>query len=314
MMRELLVMFLFTATPVSAQTAFFDTDVSIRMTPAYPSPGETVTLTVPGADRPIVWEVNGAVVASGTPQLVVQAGELGSETEIDATVYGSDSLGHAQAFIRPAAASVVWSSDAYTPPFFRGKSLPGTGSTISLEALAAIADASGVVPAQRLVYTWKRNGAILQDLSGLGRSRIRIAAPALFASDDIVVDIATADDAYRARAMTRIASVDTHLALYRDTPLFGIFFNDATPARYTTSDADVTFFAAPYYAARTGADSGLSYDWSINGSAAHTDAQAPSRIELSSQLPVSAALSLALSSSWNYFENASASWSISLLH
>lgn len=288
-------------------------EVALTMDPQMPHPGDTVSLTVQGLIRPdtrVNWSIDGKPVFQSTgPILTMTAGPLGTETEIDAVLQTDTGPQVASATIRPTELDLLWSSDSYVPPFFGGRALPSAGSSIRAEAVPRFKKGSTVISSSDLVYSWKRNDATLSTASGRGRSHAVFPAPVLFGSDVIAVDVASLDGTLHAHAETQIRSVDTHLSVYQDHPLFGVLFNAALDAQFSSPDKELSLIAVPYYATQ-----GVLYHWGVNGAEAAPSPKTPARFTLHATEPSSADISLSLSSEWNPFEAASRVWHIDLLH
>lgn len=271
--------------------AFLSSPMLIVTTnPAYPAPGQTVEVTVqsPIADLQnsvIRWSIGGTPLAEalGATSITTTAGALGSEKKLRVTADTGGGIVSADASIIPTEVDLLYDANSYVPPFYEGRALPSPSSQVRLHAVARLVRPGGAVIAPSdLVYTWKRNGATLANLSGKGRATAVVPAPALFGADTISVDIATADRSLAGGASVRIPSIEPVLVFYEDSPLFGLRFRNALRAE-GEGGGELTIAAVPYFALAAGPnDPRLEYAWRVNGRVITPDAARPDEITLSS--------------------------------
>ncbi|MDO8561985.1 MAG: hypothetical protein Q7S05_04140 [bacterium] len=247
--------------------------IFISMSPAHPGPEESVHITLESAlidlsDSDIVWYVNDKVYARGVglKETNVLAGPLGSQTNISAMAQARDgATASGEAAIVPAEVDLLWESDSYVPPFFKGRALPSPGTTLRMHAIARFKSGSEA-PESDTMYTWKRNGSVVKSFSGRGRSSALFPSPSLFGTDIIEVIVSNLDGSREGAARAQISSVEPILALYQDHPLFGVMYWKALSDTTPVSDTETTFAAVPYFAqADSPDDARLMYSWSVNG-------------------------------------------------
>jgi len=312
------------ALPAYAQFGLpgLENSISIGMSPAHPGPGDTVTLTAESSvfDLPqssIVWNVNGKVVAQGVGATSVSTtvGGLGSLTSVTVDASAADGTSaEASAQIVPTEVDLLYDSDSYAPPFYRGKSLPSAGSNLYLQALPHFVSPNGSSPAaSSLTYTWKKNGQVMGTVSGRGKSAIVIPAPVLYETDIMSVDVASSDGSLSGETSITVAAADPTVMLYEDHPLFGVLYGNALSASTFLPDSEMTFAAIPYFASvRTPSDPLLQYAWRVNGSSIATDPAKPNELTLqASPSNDTALIQLALTHATNFFLDASGSWNVS---
>lgn len=271
---------LFAASPAQAQFGNQETGrLSLSMSPEHPVPNESVHVSLESAlidltESDIVWYVNDKVYAQGPglKETDILSGPLGSQTNISATARARDGATAAgDAVIAPAEVDLLWESDSYIPPLYRGRALPSPGTALRMHAIVRFKSGSRA-PESDVLYTWKRNGSVVKSASGRGKSSALFPSPALFATDIIEVNASTLDGSREGAARVQISSTEPVLTMYQDHPLFGIMYNNALSDITSLSDTETTFAAVPYFAeAESPDDARLMYSWSVNGRSIEAD-------------------------------------------
>jgi len=144
---------IFAALPAYAQFDTSEGALSISPNPQYPLPNSTVQLTAESplldlANSDIEWTVNGAAAGSGQ-SIKLTVGAPGSATNVSVSVSGQSGDDSAQLTLIPTSIDLLWEADSYTPPFYRGRAVPTSGSTIRLFAVPHFVASDGTVIAVR---------------------------------------------------------------------------------------------------------------------------------------------------------------------
>lgn len=298
------------------------TAVTLTINPQNPNPGDTVHVTLAGGELvdlsngTITWSVNGKSVpsAAGSTNLDVKAGTLGTESAIHVLIREPNGAEYsASASIVPTHIDLLVDSDAYTPPFYRGRALPSAGTQMHLQARVYFKRANGsLVPSSSIIYTWSRNGEIIGSASGLGRSSVAVPSPMLYGTNTITVRAVATDNTFSGSASIRIASVEPVLTLYQDHPLFGILYHQAMGVQTAIPDSEMTFAATLYFAQiQNPNDSRLRYTWRVNGIPVTTDATHDSEITINADKSQgSADIELSIAHSTNYFMSPTGTWRV----
>jgi hypothetical protein len=316
----LLVLFL--GSSVHAQsTSFFD-PLTLSISPDFPEPNSSITARVESnsidLDRSsIAWSVNGDVVrqGSGLRETALTVGDLGDATIVRAVVTSLDGeTVSIQRTIRPAEVDILWEAKSYAPPLYQGKHLVSSAG-VRVQALARLARANGsTIPPNDIVYTWRRNGALVASASGRGKSQAEFPSPLLFGRDTIAVEAASLDGSLTATASVTIASSNPLLVLYQQHPLFGVLYHQAVQDQSVVPDTEATFAAVPYFAPiEVPTDSALTYSWRVNGSPISADPTAPHLITLNANNSTGAArIELSLADTDDIFFDARRTWNLLL--
>lgn len=314
------------ALPASAQMSLspFAGQLLLRINPSNPEPNSHVSVTLSSlafdlSEADIAWYVNEKRIAEdqGLTEVDVVVGAPGSITHVAAYVTeNGTSIGSADVYLNPAEVDILWESDSFTPPLYKGKKLASPGSSIRAEAHALLRDAKGnEVESKNIVYTWRRNNALVESVSGRGKFTAIFPAPLLFDTDMISVEAVSIDSTSRAENSTRIPSVDPFVILYQDHPLFGIQFNAGHGRSATLPDVEATFAAIPYFAPDISAatDEALIYEWRVNGASVPADPAAPDRLTVNAANSSGlASIELSVSHLTDIFMSAKGRWDILL--
>ena len=310
------------ALPANAQLDSYvsQTAVSLSLSPQHPGSNQAVTITANSSlfeleASDMIWYVNGAVVAEGpaiTSQ-TISAGGAGSETSVRVIVnqpgIGSAS---ADATIRPADMDLLWESDSYVPPFYKGRAVPSEGASVRLQAMPHFTDTAGAaIPSSDIIFTWKKDNVVAQNASGRGRSSVVLPGPELFGNTTFSVDAKTTDGLLSASASVQIASVEPLVTLYKNDPLSGVAYNNALPPQASLPETEVTLDAVPYFAP-VQSPLALQYAWKVNGQPISNGTR-PYELTVNAQGSSGAALlELALSHATNFFLSVSETWNLML--
>lgn len=248
----------------------------IQLSPQYPKPNEQVTATVRtsgvAAENAVIsWFINDAQVKKGAGETTLSftTGSLGSATRLTAVVtsYSGEALSTTLT-VRPARATLLWEGETYTPPFYRGRALYSSGSKVRLETRTDIRTTSGVrIPAENLIYTWKRNGKVIPSISGVGKASATVVGPLFLGADIFEVLVTSNDGVYAASSAVRITTTDPIVRVYEHDPLSGISYHKALGTTDTLLAVEqMQIQAVPYFVdAYTLASDQLEYTWRANG-------------------------------------------------
>lgn len=315
---------LFFAAPVFAQYSIpgADSALSFSLSPRYPAPGQSVQVSIQSFlydldASTIVWSEDGKVLSqgAGVKSITVQAGGLGSSRTIDADVSGPSGSVSGTITIAPASLDLLWEADSYTPPFYRGRALPSAGNAIRIAAIPHLVRTNGSsVPPADIVFTWKRDGQILENMSGRGKSSAVVEGPTLFGSTAITVDAVAADGTLQAETILRLSDATPFIGLYENHPLYGTLFGQALGASTFIPDSEMTFVAVPYFApVKSTIDSKLQYRWTVNNQSVVADSTHVNELTINAASSTGLALiTLSLDHASNLFYSTDASWQVTL--
>ncbi len=328
----LIAIYAFAGTPESASAQSsdgfglpraFTSDIALELSPENPGPGDTVTITARSLlldldTMTLTWFKDGKVFEQGAggTSISLTAPPLGNSTEISLLVLENGvERARESATIRPVEIDLLWEANSYAPPYFRGRSLSSAGTQLRFEAQPHFIRANGSrVSNGDIVFTWKRNGYVIQNVSGRGAARAVIDAPALFGADTISLEARSVDGTFRGEESVNIPSREPELVLYEDHPLFGVMYYRALSSDASLPGEEISLVAVPYFADATYPNDGaLIWEWKVNGNNIENDPDRPNEITIDARGSSGIArIDLALSHVTNLFLDSEGSWKLSL--
>ncbi len=263
--------------------------IQVTLTPTTPKPGDTVILQasshIVDLDRSVLaWRINGAVVKGGVGETQVHAvmGVLGEPLTIQLVTESFEKNVYENMFqVYPANVVIAWDANTYAPVFFKGRSLPSPGATVTAYAVTQFATETTIIEPQALMYEWSLDGKTLPGGSGIGKSSATFTMPEFPGTYQLRVVVQTTDGKIESHAAAQLTSQSPLLSLYRDTPLLGVVRTSSLLWDPRINDAEATIAVVPYYASITTVkDKKLSYAWKFDEKPFQHDPNDPNRITL----------------------------------
>lgn len=270
------LLILFSHATASAQTVpGISEPVIFEITPEYPRPNQTVMVKTTSystdLDKAVFkWTLNGKAYAQGTgmKEIGVKAGKAGTLTiisvEVSTTNFGV--IKNDIAF-RPVDVTLLWQSDTYVPPFYKGKALHAYNGSFKVTAIPEFFDATGKrINPKTLVYTWKKNGTVQGSASGFGKdSFVTSQTSYMREGEDISVEVSSPKEALAGANSLTISPVVPEINLYENSPLYGLLYNRALGETMNLRSEEVTLRAEPFFMSMFEPLGGLlSFDWTLN--------------------------------------------------
>ncbi len=256
--------------PIAQAQTVADNQLSLSLAPASPGPNETVVLTAASfsanlASAVIVWTVDGTVALEGVGRtsLQITTKKLGQATRVSVSVapQGGTALQKGVVIV-PASVDILWQAiDSVTPPFYRGKAMPLSESSISFVAVPQTASSSGALfaPAS-LVYDWEENYEADQANSGYGKTSYRADMDYLNPAKNVSVSVSDRTGLPLAAGTVRVVPRSPKLLLYAASPLYGPLYDRALSGSYAVTQSDVALLAQPFFSSVKN-----TFTWSLNG-------------------------------------------------
>ena len=192
---------------------------------------------------------------------------------------------------------LVWEAQTYTPPFYKGKALLPDGGDVRILAFPP----TDLGSPYGLSYTWRVDGTVIPEASGIGRSVFMHRSDMFGGSPLIVVDVSL-DGKQASTGAIRVPLIKPRVLLYPSLPLAGILFSQHVGA---TEGDEVSLEAYPlFFSVKSKADPALSFRWEVDGVPAQNPLGNSGRLILRSETGGTAALKLTIHNEQNILEAA----------
>lgn len=243
--------------------------IQIKISPEYPLPGQSVTVTahtsLESLSKTLSWTVNDEPIAEGAglSSIQVTAGALGTETAVEVAILDETGIrGTARYIIRPAEVDLIWEGKTYVPPLYVGRRLANANASVVVLAEPRIMQSGRIVPKGELSYKWSLNGSLDGARSGIGRSTYTFTPRSYTDPSRVSVVVETKDGKVRGQGSATISSIEPIAVVYEDRPLSGLMFDRSVARGTNLTEDEITFRVMPYFAARP---DDLSYEWKFEG-------------------------------------------------
>ena len=280
MVRTPLIFFLsflfFALSPsLHAQIPLGSGGVSISLVPENPKPNQSVVVKTQSFSTNLdnatfKWSVNGKVVAEGVgmKHLEKKKKKSGSVTSIQVEI-NTQNLGVIRDSItfRPTEVTLIWESDGYIPPFYKGRSFYTLGGALKVVAIPEFFSSQGKrMNPKDLVYTWKKNGEVVASASGYGKDFfISDKTSYLREGNDISVEVSSPRENITGSASVIVEPQQLEILMYEKSPLYGILFNKTLPSSFSLTNEEITLYATPFFfSTQTQSLGELSFEWTMN--------------------------------------------------
>jgi len=256
-----------------AQIPNIEQNLSLTITPKIPEPNDGVSISVESFvtdlnRAEITWVVNGVTQKRGIglKEITITVAPLGEKTIVSLIINTEEGVRiEKNVTFQPALVDIVLEANTYTPPFYRGRALFTAESSITLTALPQFVTTDGaVLDPQELIYTWRRDGRTLSDISGFGRQSINIVGPTRFQDVRISVEVSSFGKSLIAKKTFFLSPKSPEVLFYEKHPLRGILYKKALAGTFILTDQEVVVRAEPYFFSLEDLRSNLTFEWSLN--------------------------------------------------
>lgn len=261
----------------SAQISILpETEVGIELSPENPGPNSLVYASVISYGTnldaaTITWKINGKTQKSGIGEksLSFTTGENNTTTTIGLSVKTTDGEIIQRSFkIRPSSVDLLWESESFVPPFYKGKALFSHQNKITFIAVPHITTSAGIeIGTKNLIYTWKKNGSVIEGASGFGKNAYTLTSSLISRPFNIEVEVTTTSNSGSGYASMNVTPTDPGILFYKKDPIFGIEFQKTLQNNVSLdSSKEILVVGIPLFFGTTNLKfSDLSYKWKING-------------------------------------------------
>jgi hypothetical protein len=169
-------------------------DILVETVPEIPGPNELVRIKINSFsfnlnNYYVAWFRNGNQEAAGfgARDFEFRTGDAGEITNVTIVVEFENQVFRKELRFAPSQVDLLWeATDAYSPPFYRGKTLPLKQGSVKV---TAIPETLLIEPsdAPNLIYYWDRNFQRQSARSGFGKQSFEFTTDILGVSDRITV-------------------------------------------------------------------------------------------------------------------------------
>ncbi len=240
-----------------------------------PYPGQKITVTAKSfgdniSGATITWSVDGKqkLREIGVNKLEIVAPTLGKKTRVDVSVLTTENkLLNNYIFITSGSVDMIIESGGYTHALFKGKIPVVYQNSLKIIAVPHIANSDGIeYDPKNLVYTWKKNGRVLENQNGYGQQTINLVGDIVPRGYTITTTASTRDGSIQTEGRASISYSPPSISFYKNDPLYGLLFNSAIKNIHIGSEGETGILAVPFGFNKPISGIGnLIYSWYING-------------------------------------------------
>ncbi len=252
---------------VTFPVATFAGVIDVTLSPEIPGPNQTISAGLSGVlvdldQSDIYWYLDDEIQKHGIGEksFSFTSGDVDEKTILDVIIMLPDGRRmDLQKEIMPIEVDLLWEADTYTPPFYRGKSLPTYKSSIKVVAIPNSKNIDS-----RFIYTWSI-GNLGNIVGSSGYNKTSFVTFGSYAGNnrEVNVTMISFDRSKKVGKGIKIESVEPELILYENNSLMGTLFNNALYNTKEITKNEFSVKAEPYFMT-TGEMKDLKYEWAIN--------------------------------------------------
>lgn len=245
-----------------------DSEITISTSPNVPEPGQRVVLKLESfainlTDSNIKWFAKNQVIKEGEGATSISfiAPEESVNIAVQVLTPEGDELAKS-IIISASSVDLLWEApDTYSPPFYKGKALPGPESLVKFVAVPSATKELGQSGTKGVDFMWQRNDVNMGSNSGKGKDSYTILLDSLKNSESL--NVATNYAGKVASAETVIKPFDLGVSIYPLSSGGEPFITRALRSGDIVN-REASFFAAPYSAHPKYLDSkNIKFSWMI---------------------------------------------------
>lgn len=246
--------------------------ITTNIVPQTPGPNQDTRIEITSymydlTRSKISWYVNGVLKSSNLGQrtFTFTTGEVGSISKVKYSITTPNGVVFGDTInISPGEVNLIWESQGYVPPFYKGKSLFSFEGNARIVAVANLQAPNGTkYKPEELIYTWKRGMGVDTAASGYGKNVFNFTGDIIARPTEIQVEVSNLKNTTKAEGSVIIDSREPELYIYENNPSLGILFNKNVTERYNMLENEQSFVAEPFYYNNPDVDG--EYGWSVNG-------------------------------------------------
>ncbi len=254
---------------IPTQIPDLEEQVDVTVSPEFPQPNEAVVITLDayGIDlnnSNITWTSNGSTVLQGKGEKVLNivAPKQGQIVTIKALINAPNSKPIERSVtINPQSVDIIWESETYTPPFYKGKTMFSPQEKLKLVAMPTGSN----INQTNAIYKWTQDGEVLGNKSGFGKNVLTYTGDILANQVDFGVEASNGNKNIARNSMS-IAPLNPEVYLYEKSALYGTLFNRELSTLFdlgTKQEGTLSIYPF-FYGVVDRNDGKLAYQWTTN--------------------------------------------------
>lgn len=256
---------------------------TIIPSPRYPEPGENVVFTINDYSintngAVVQWFIDGNEVAEARNErkLSTSAGALGTQKVVLAvTTLPNGSKLEAKHVIKPIRIDMLIEADTLTPAFYKGRSIPSSGSPIRVTAIPFTGDAKSP---ESYSYTWRVGDEVQGGGSRFGKNVITFTS-GFEKSIQVSVDVLNSTGVLISNKSIYVPLSDPELYFYEINPLRGMS-ETAIQKGFTFVGDEIRVRAEPYFISDNLLTQNPHREWKLNNQTIQNPSSDPQEITL----------------------------------
>ncbi len=248
--------------------------IDIESNPPHPGAGSEVTVSVTSFSTDlnradITWFLDGTTTdkGPGKTSITLTTSRASKPQTVIATIKTAEGREVRKVLrITPAEVNILWESDGFTPPFYKGKAPYVHQGTIKFIAMPNFFNTNGTAISQKdLYYKWKQDYKVLGNQSGIGKQSLILQGNITQDPIQVSVEVSTKDSNIIGEAGLVIDSSTPSILFYKESPLYGVLYNNVITDSVNLMEKDTKIKAVPYsFSWNDKTEGNLEYTWLIN--------------------------------------------------
>jgi hypothetical protein len=248
--------------------------VSVEVVPEVPVPGQTVNISIKSYSSEfdkanITWRVNNQIISQGTGfrNFSFSAPESGKTLTVKVTVLKQEGGVFEKSFtFSPSDVDLVYEAQTYTPPYYKGKALFTSESSVRFIAMPYFIENGVTLNPNNLVYKWSVNGSVIESESGYGKRVFEGQSNLVSRPYNVEVEVSAINSTLKAKKSMLVKNNQPDLVIYESNPYLGVVFERAVTGNFKLSGPELSLQAIPYfYSTKQKDNDSIDYTWKVNG-------------------------------------------------
>jgi hypothetical protein len=271
----------FATAPLFSFAQIPSTSSSLLVSPLFPEANEIYTVKLDGYTQnraSLSWFVNGIEQEAyrNKNSLTTQAGNIGAVQNITAKIrLQSGGVVDVKHTVTAQRVDLLIEADTVVPLFYKGRSLPSSGSSVRATALVFTKMQQG---AGSFAYLWKLNGQTQNGGAVQGDNTFTFT-PSFESQTELEVSVLNKNGTIIAQESQLIPITKPELVFYEKNPLKGQLFTALTDPYLFIGD-EITIRAEGYFMSRNLLGSDALHEWKVNSKTTQSNSAEPTELTL----------------------------------